>query len=81
MSGELSAEQLRSFFDQDVRPYLEGHRVQVSGGQSQPPVVVYVGGQPGAGKSRANERATQERPSLVPVIGDDLRQFRSEERR
>lgn len=75
MSGELSAEQLRSFFDQDVRPYLEGYRVQVSGGQSQPPVVVYVDGQPGAGKSRANERATQERPSLVPVIGDDLRQF------
>lgn len=75
MSGELSAGELRSFFDQDVRPYLEEQRSQAAGGRSWPPALVYTGGQPGAGKSRANERAAQARPSLVPIIGDDLRQF------
>ncbi|MDO5645925.1 MAG: zeta toxin family protein [Dermabacter sp.] len=75
MSGELSSEQLRSYFDQDVRPYLDEQRPQASSGRSGSPVLVFTGGQPGAGKSRANERAAQARPSLVAVIGDDLRQF------
>lgn len=75
MSGQLDAEQIRAFFEQDVRPYLEELRSQTRGGGSWPPVLVYIGGQPGAGKSRANERAARARPSLVPVIGDDLRQF------
>lgn len=78
MSGELSEQQLRSLFDQDVRPYLEVQRSQIPGGHSWPPVLVYTGGQPGAGKSRANERAAQERTSLVPVVGDDLRRFHPE---
>ncbi|MGO3233225.1 MAG: zeta toxin family protein [Microbacterium sp.] len=75
MSGELSAEQLRARFEQRVIPYLEEQRAQASGGHSWPPVLMYTGGQPGAGKSRANERAAHARPALVPVIGDDLRQF------
>lgn len=75
MTGELSAAQLRTRFERHVVTYLEDLRSQASGDRSSPLVVVYTGGQPGAGKSRANERATQERPSLVPVIGDDLRQF------
>ncbi|MGW9114782.1 zeta toxin family protein [Microbacterium sp. NPDC055683] len=75
MRGELSAEQLRSLFAQDVRPFLEEQCSQAGHGRSWPPALVYTGGQPGAGKSRANERAAQARPSLVPVIGDDLRQF------
>ncbi len=80
MSGELGVEQLRARFDQRVVPYLEGYRVQASGSQSQPPVVVYVGGQPGAGKSRANERAAQERPSpachLIECITEFVRPAR-----
>ncbi|WP_344308205.1 zeta toxin family protein [Brevibacterium samyangense] len=56
-------------------PYLDAERSSFTGGQQWPPVLVYTGGQPGAGKSRANERASQARPSLVPIIGDDLRQF------
>lgn len=68
-------EQLRSRFERRVLPYIEAQREQAGNGQSWPPVLVYTGGQPGAGKSRANERAAQERRHLVPVIGDDLRQF------
>lgn len=75
MSGELSDEQLRSIFTEDVRPYVESQRLLATGGRSWPPVLVYTGGQPGAGKSRANERVSQLRPSLVPVVGDDLRRF------
>ncbi|MBE6476719.1 MAG: hypothetical protein E7Z97_01420 [Propionibacteriaceae bacterium] len=75
MSAEPTEEQLRSRFEQRVVPYLENLREQAVGGPSWPPVVVYVGGQPGAGKSRTTERAAQARPSLVPIIGDDLRQF------
>lgn len=75
MSGELSEGQLHTYFQQDVRPHLEEQRAQAAGGRSWPPALVYTGGQPGAGKSRANERVAQARPSLVPIIGDDLRQF------
>lgn len=66
---------MRSYFDHDVVSYLEDLRSQTRETGSWPPVLVYSGGQPGAGKSRANERAAKARPSLVPVIGDDLRQF------
>ena len=75
MSGELSTAELNVLFEQDVRPYLEEQSSQAACGRSWPPVLVYTGGQPGAGKSRANERVAQARPSLVPIIGDDLRQF------
>ncbi|MGO2520377.1 MAG: zeta toxin family protein [Microbacterium sp.] len=75
MSGELRPEQLRARFERRVVPHLEEQRARITGGPSWPPVLVYTGGQPGAGKSRANERAAQSRPTLVPVIGDDLRQF------
>ncbi|RLP07178.1 zeta toxin family protein [Propionibacterium australiense] len=75
MSDELTEEQLRARFERRVVPYFEDLREQAGGGSSWPPVLVYVGGQPGAGKSRANERAAQSRQALVPIIGDDLRQF------
>lgn len=75
MNDQLSAQQLRTRFENRVIPYLEDLRSQARGAGAWPPVLVYSGGQPGAGKSRANERAAKARPSLVPVIGDDLRQF------
>lgn len=75
MNDELTPEQLHKRFAELIVPYLHKQQSSDAGGHSWPPVVVYVGGQPGAGKSRANERAARGRPSLVPVIGDDFRQF------
>ncbi len=67
MSGQLSAEQLRARFEQRVIPYLEDLRAQTRNSAAGPPVFIFTGGQPGAAKSHANERAAWARPTLVPV--------------
>lgn len=75
MSSELTDAQLRERFIRRVIPYIDAQRPEPDSATTRPPVLVYTAGQPGAGKSRANERAAHERSRLVPVIGDDLRRF------
>ena len=73
MSGQLSPEQLRQGFTEQVQPYLEMNR----GGDTSvsPPRFISVGGQPGAGKSGALRQAKRDNPGAVIVNGDELRQF------
>ena len=67
---DLSADELREIFDRDIAPTL------TAGGAAElHPSVVFVGAQPGAGKSRAIADVHGEQPAAVPVIGDDLRAF------
>lgn len=67
---DLSADELREIFDRDIAPTL------TAGGAAElHPSVVFVGAQPGAGKSRAIADVHGEHPAAVPVIGDDFRQF------
>lgn len=75
MRGDLSEEQVRTRFQQRVIPYLESLLANATGSRLWPTLLVYTAGQPGSGKSQANARATLARPSLVSVIGDDLRPF------
>ena len=64
---DLSADELREIFDRDIAPTL------TAGGAAElHPSVVFVGAQPGAGKSRAIADVHGEQPAAVPVIGDDL---------
>ena len=66
----LSADELREIFDRQIAPTL------IAGGAAElHPSVVFVGAQPGAGKSRAIADVHSERPAAVPVIGDDFRAF------
>lgn len=45
------------------------------GAPSDNPVTVFLGGQPAAGKTSGQQLAKQMHPGLVPIIGDDYRQF------
>jgi Zeta toxin len=45
------------------------------GQASSEPVTVFVGGQPGAGKTRAGQWAGEFHPGIVPIITDDLRRY------
>lgn len=66
----LSADELREIFDRDIAPTL------IAGGAAElHPSVVFVGAQPGAGKSRSIADVHGDRPAAVPVIGDDFRRF------
>lgn len=68
--ADLSAAELREIFDRDIAPTL------TAGGAAElHPSVVFVGAQPGAGKSRAIATVRDERPGTVPIIGDDFRRF------
>ncbi|GEC76766.1 hypothetical protein GCM10010213_29550 [Microbacterium maritypicum] len=67
---DLSADELREIFDRKIAPTL------TAGGAAElHPSVVFVGAQPGAGKSRAIADVHSEHPGAVPVIGDDFRAF------
>lgn len=67
---DLSAAELREIFDRDIAPTL------TAGGAAElHPSVVFIGAQPGAGKSRAIADVHSDRPTAVPVIGDDFRAF------
>lgn len=67
---DLSNVQLRDIFDAFIRPQLLGQFRP-----SRAPVVVLLGGQPGAGKTRAtNEIRAQCRGSdITAIVGDDFR--------
>lgn len=73
---KLSEKELNYYFNQDVVPYLESQLANaLPAREGERPVLVYTGAQPGAGKSRLNERVEREYPGIVTVVGDDLRQF------
>lgn len=42
---------------------------------SDNPVTVFLGGQPAAGKTSGQEIASRMHPALVPIVGDEYRQF------
>lgn len=75
MSGELSDQDLRSILSADIRPFFDHKLKQSLSAQRDAPMLVFTGAQPGAGKSRPNERVMTASPGLVAVVGDDLRQF------
>ena len=73
--GELDEATLIARFESRIRPSLDA---QISSGEMtgrNRPVIIFTGGQPGAGKSAANARAKFDRPSLVEIVGDDFRKF------
>ncbi|GAA3730936.1 hypothetical protein HDA32_005605 [Spinactinospora alkalitolerans] len=66
----LSDEALKDRFDEYVRAYVfEEHAPSGS------PVLVLLGAQPAAGKSRAQQAVVRAYPGIVSLSGDDLRQF------
>lgn len=79
MTGELSDAQLHEIFDQKIRPELDS--LGASSRAQQTASLVIVGGQPGAGKSKAVQRAAAQHPGIVEVIGDDLRVYHPDYRR
>ncbi|MGO2519976.1 MAG: zeta toxin family protein [Microbacterium sp.] len=67
---DLSAAELREIFDRKIAPTL------TAGGAAElHPAIVFVGAQPGAGKSRAIAAVRDEHTGATPVIGDDFRAF------
>lgn len=67
----LGEAELRAIWEQDIRP-----RVFARAEQSERPVTMLLGGQPGAGKSRAGDLATAAASgSVVAIVGDEYRRF------
>jgi UDP-N-acetylglucosamine kinase len=67
----LADEALARIFDAEVAPWLFTDALS-----SPNPLLILVGGQPGGGKTRAGEDIAREtREPVVPIIGDELRQF------
>lgn len=69
-AGKLDEQTLRRLFVEDIRPM-----VFADAKAAERPVVVIVGAQPGAGKTRVLAGALVEHPGAVEIMGDDLRQF------
>lgn len=65
---------LTGIFRAEIRPALE-RAIRRRGAREGRPTAVFVAAQPAAGKSRATALAVRQDPRLIPVIGDDLRQF------
>lgn len=70
MSHQVSEEQLKSTFHAQVKGYVFDEAVP-----SDAPVLVLLGAQPAAGKSRAQAVLEQEHPGIVTLTGDELRRF------
>ncbi|WP_068265115.1 zeta toxin family protein [Janibacter limosus] len=67
----LGEDELRAIWEQDIRP-----RVFARAERSERPVTMLLGGQPGAGKSRAADLATAAASgSVVAIVGDEYRRF------
>lgn len=67
----LDEDELRAIWEQDIRP-----RVFARAERAERPVTMLLGGQPGAGKSRAAELATAAAGgSIVAIVGDEYRRF------
>lgn len=62
---------LRRIFDTEVRDDIFGGHTP----SGEAPTLVLLGGQPAAGKTRAQESILAERPELVSITGDDLRRY------
>ena len=65
---------LRRTFDSEVRDDIFGGHTP----SGEAPTLVLLGGQPAAGKTRAQESILAERPELVSITGDDLRRYHPE---
>lgn len=69
-SHHLTDSRLKQRFDSRVRDYVfAGHT------PGDTPVLVLLGAQPAAGKSKAQATITREHPGIVTLTGDELRQF------
>lgn len=79
MTGELTEAQLRQIFDEQICPEL--YEFGAASRSETTLLLVMVGGQPGAGKSRAIQRVAAVHPGIVEVIGDDLRSYHPDYRR
>jgi len=71
--GELDESTLRALFETKIKDELDGQIKPGSMTGRERPVIIFTGGQPGAGKSNANARAKYDRPNLVEIVGDDFR--------
>ncbi|OJX65515.1 MAG: hypothetical protein BGO95_10665 [Micrococcales bacterium 73-13] len=76
-SGPLTPDELDGIYRRLVQPLLFD---AAPAGQDRPTLVL-LGGQPGAGKSRATARLLPEHPGMAALTGDDLRIFHPEYRR
>lgn len=67
----LTPSELQHIFDTEIRPDYFPDRLAAT----EQPTAIFLGGQPGAGKSQAITRFAREHPDVVPLSGDDLRSF------
>ncbi|PWG62671.1 zeta toxin family protein [Bifidobacterium callitrichidarum] len=67
---EYSDEYLKQRWFQRIKPVVFHGQPK-----SNNPATVFLGGQPAAGKTSGQEIATRLHPGLIPIVGDDYRQF------
>ncbi len=67
--GELGESTLKALFESRIRPELDAQSIPGAMTGRDRPVIIFTGGQPGAGKIHANAMAKYNRPSLVEIVG------------
>ena len=71
----MNDEEIKRIFNEAILPKIV-RRTQ----EAERPITVFLGGQPGAGKTKGQQRVVEMYPQreLLPIIGDDFRQHHSE---
>ena len=68
----MNDETIKRIFDETILPKIARRATE-----TEHPTTVFLGGQPGAGKTKGQHRVVEMYPQreLLPIIGDDFRKF------
>ena len=71
----MNDEEIKRIFNEAILPKIV-RRTQ----EAERPITVFLGGQPGAGKTKGQQRVVEMYPQreLLPITGDDFRQYHSD---
>lgn len=76
MSLNIDEQEARLIWLNDIMPFVFRHAKT-----QEKPVTVFLGGQPAAGKTSGQDLAKRLHPGIIPIVGDDYRQYHPDYRR
>ena len=76
MSLNIDEQEARLIWLNDIMPFVFRHAKT-----QEKPVTVFLGGQSAAGKTSGQDLAKRLHPGIIPIVGDDYRQYHPDYRR